>query len=251
MAPNDSWIGGHSPRYRNRSGTCSENSAPLPGSLGHPSPMEVRAASVDDAEAVAAVHVRSWQAPYRGLIPDAHLDTLFDRQRVEIWSRILAEADLPRTGAFVLQDGLEVIGFIHVAPTRDDDLPASTGEVTGLYVAPSAWGLGGGRQLLDTAKPASGPPASWQAHCGYSKPISLLDGSTNAKAGSPTGRARSTTEVTWCSWRFATLRLSSWGRAGARCTVTLRRADRPASGRTRPSRSARGPQRPVAGSATG
>ncbi len=74
------------------------------------------------------------------------------RRRREIWSRILAEADLPRTGAFVLQEGLDVIGFIHVAPTRDDDLPASTGEVTALYVDPSAWGLGGGRQLLDTGK---------------------------------------------------------------------------------------------------
>ena len=114
--------------------------------------MEVRVASVDDAEAVAAVHVRSWQGAYRGLIPDAYLDALSVRRRGEIWTRILAEADLPRTGAFVLQDGLEVIGFIHVAPTRDDDLPASTGEVTALYVAPSAWGLGGGRQLLDTAK---------------------------------------------------------------------------------------------------
>jgi GNAT superfamily N-acetyltransferase len=114
--------------------------------------MEVRAASVDDAEAVAAVHVRSWQGAYRGLIPEAYLDALSVRRRREVWSGILAEAELPRTGAFVLQDGLEVVGFTHVAPTRDDDLPASTGEVTALYVAPSAWGQGGGRQLLDTAK---------------------------------------------------------------------------------------------------
>jgi GNAT superfamily N-acetyltransferase len=114
--------------------------------------MEVRATSVDDAEAVAAVHVRSWQGAYRGLIPDAYLDALSVPRRREVWSRILAEADLPRTGAFVLQEGLVVIGFIHIAPTRDDDLPASTGEVTALYVEPSSWGLGGGRQLLDTAK---------------------------------------------------------------------------------------------------
>ena len=164
--------------------------------------MEVRAASVDDAEAVAAVHVLSWQGAYRGLIPDAYLDTLSVRRRHEIWSRIPAEADLPRTGAFVLQDGLEVIGFTHVAPTRDEGLPASTGEVTALYVAPSAWGVGGGRRLLDTAK-------------------------------------------------SATPRLSSWGRAGLAASVSLRRADRPASGRTRPSRSDRCPRGPVAESATG
>ncbi|HUQ64097.1 MAG TPA: hypothetical protein VM121_10110 [Acidimicrobiales bacterium] len=66
--------------------------------------MEVRAASVDDAEAVAAVHVRSWQGACCGLIPDAYLDALSARRR-QIWSRILAQADVPRTGAFVLQDG--------------------------------------------------------------------------------------------------------------------------------------------------
>ncbi len=54
--------------------------------------------------------------------------------------RILAETDLPRNGAFVLQEGHEVIGFVHVAATRDDDLPASTGEVTAVYITPGAWG---------------------------------------------------------------------------------------------------------------
>ena len=43
-------------------------------------------------------------------------------------------------------------GFVHVAPTRDDDLPASTGEVTGIYVAPNAWGRGGGRNLMEAAQ---------------------------------------------------------------------------------------------------
>lgn len=116
------------------------------------SSVEVRAATVDDAVAVAAVHVLSWQSAYRGLLPDAYLDGLSVERRSEVWSRILSETDLPRTGAFVLQENLDVIGFVHVAPTRDDDLPASTGEVTGIYITPSAWGLGGGRQLIATAK---------------------------------------------------------------------------------------------------
>ena len=114
--------------------------------------VEVRVATVDDAVAVAAVHVRSWQNAYRGSLPDAYLDGLSVERRSEVWSRILSETDLPRTGIFVLQEGLDVIGFVHVAPTRDDDLPASTGEVTGIYITPSAWRLGGGRQLMDTAK---------------------------------------------------------------------------------------------------
>jgi len=86
------------------------------------------------------------------LVPDAYLDALSVDGRREAWSRILADTDLPRTGTFVLTDGLDVIGFAHVAPTRDDDLPDSTGEVTGIYVSPSAWDRGGGRQLMDTAR---------------------------------------------------------------------------------------------------
>ncbi len=114
--------------------------------------VQVRVATVDDAEAVAVVHVRSWQSAYRGLIPDAYLDTLSFERRSQVWSRILTETDLPRTGTFVLQDGLDVIGFVHVAPRRDDDLPASTGEVTGIYLTPNAWGRGGGRQLMDATQ---------------------------------------------------------------------------------------------------
>ena len=116
--------------------------------------MQVRVATVDDAEAIAGVHVRSWQRAYRGLIPDAYLDTLAVERRREVWSRILAETDLPRTGAFVLQDGPDVIGFVHVAPTRDDDVPGSTGEITAIYLTPDAWGRGGGRQLMDAAEAA-------------------------------------------------------------------------------------------------
>jgi len=115
-------------------------------------PVEVRVATVADADAVAAVHVRSWQSAYRGLLPDAYLSALSVEQRSEVWTRILEVTDLPRTGAFVLQEGLEVFGFVHVAPTRDDDLPASAAEVTAIYITPSAWGLGGGRQLMDTAE---------------------------------------------------------------------------------------------------
>jgi hypothetical protein len=36
----------------------------------------VRPATPDDADAIASVHVRSWQAAYRGIVPDAMLDAL-------------------------------------------------------------------------------------------------------------------------------------------------------------------------------
>jgi GNAT superfamily N-acetyltransferase len=127
------------------------------------SSVEVRIATVDDAAAVAAVHVRSWQDAYRGMLPDAYLDGLSVERRSEVWSRILSETDLPRTGTFVLEEGLDVIGFVHVAPTRDDDLPASTGEVTGIYITPTSWRLGGGRQLMDRLTAGHGVGPRWRS----------------------------------------------------------------------------------------
>ena len=167
------------------------------------SSVEVRIATVDDAGAVPAVHVRTWQDAYRGLLPDAHLDGLSVERRSEVWGRILSESDLPRTGTFLLEEGLDVIGFIHIAPTRDDNLPASTGEVTGIYITPSAWRLGGGRQLTDTAK------ASLEAAGFATAAIWRPAHSTNDRAGCRTAPARSTIEATSCSSRSAIARLFS------------------------------------------
>jgi hypothetical protein len=50
------------------------------------SSVEARIATVDDAAAVAAVHVRSWQDAYRGIFPDAYLDGLSVERRSNVWS---------------------------------------------------------------------------------------------------------------------------------------------------------------------
>ena len=43
--------------------------------------MPVRTAQPDDAAAVAEVHVRAWQAAYRGLMADEFLDSLRPEDR--------------------------------------------------------------------------------------------------------------------------------------------------------------------------
>ncbi len=49
-----------------------------------------------------------------------------------------------------VRDG-EVVGFVHGAPTRDDDLDAArVGELFMIYVSPDAWGTGAGRRLIAT-----------------------------------------------------------------------------------------------------
>ena len=49
----------------------------------------VRAATPADAAAIAGVHVRSWQAAYRGIVPDEVLDGLSLPDREQRWRSIL------------------------------------------------------------------------------------------------------------------------------------------------------------------
>ncbi|MGW6444546.1 N-acetyltransferase family protein [Lentzea sp. NPDC055074] len=105
--------------------------------------MTVRPAVVSDAQAVAHVHVETWRAAYRGLVPDSVLDGLSVRQRAEMWER-----GIPHGGVWVgLVDG-EVAGFCAVGPSREPD---AVFELFAIYVLPSAWGTPLGYELARAA----------------------------------------------------------------------------------------------------
>ncbi len=106
--------------------------------------MQVRAAQLADAGAIARVQVRTWQAAYRGLIADSYLDAMSIEQRSERWQRNLSGG--PFT-TLVLVDGDQVVGFSGHGPSRDRDAPASQGELLALYVIEDHWRRGLGRQL--------------------------------------------------------------------------------------------------------
>jgi GNAT superfamily N-acetyltransferase len=118
----------------------------------HPGPVSTRLAQVSDARAIAVVHVRSWQAAYRGLLPQDYLDQLDPDLRIVRWEEQLRQAQWPRQVVVVAEDAGEVVGFARVCPARDADLdPAITGEVTSIYLLREAWGQGLGRQLMTAA----------------------------------------------------------------------------------------------------
>lgn len=97
---------------------------------------------------MAAVQVSSWRDAYAGLMPQDFLDSLDVARRTERWSRILASADLPRSGAFIADDGTGVVGFAHICPSRDQRASSETGELAAIYTLSSAWGRGVGRALM-------------------------------------------------------------------------------------------------------
>jgi L-amino acid N-acyltransferase YncA len=115
--------------------------------------VNIRPAAAGDAAGIAAVHVGSWREAYRGLLPDAVLDGLDVERSTAGWARLLEDLD-GGSAVLVAEDGT-VTGFVHLVPTRDDDGNDHTGEITSIYVAPSAWDTGTGRALMAAAVDAA------------------------------------------------------------------------------------------------
>jgi GNAT superfamily N-acetyltransferase len=115
--------------------------------------MKVRPATPFDLEAVAEVHVRSWQETYPGQVPQDYLDSLSVEQRRRGWANTHDDTT-GRVAILVLVDDGAVVGFTHVCPSRDADAPVDVGEVTSIYLRRSHWGRGGGRALMAGARDA-------------------------------------------------------------------------------------------------
>ena len=109
--------------------------------------MIVRDAVPDDAEAMALVHVRTWQAAYAHIFPPERLAALSAERRTDNW-RVWIATPEPRTHRFVTEDGDGVCGIASLGPARDEDEPAETGELYAIYVLPRAWGTGAGPALM-------------------------------------------------------------------------------------------------------
>ena len=109
----------------------------------------IRPAVPEDAAAVACVHVDSWQAAYRGLLPDEYLDSLRWEDRAARYDFTHANPRMAHT--LVAEMGGRICGFASTMPARDADLPGC-GELCALYVAPAAWGKGIGVALIEAAR---------------------------------------------------------------------------------------------------
>ena len=98
--------------------------------------MDVRNATLEDAEAIAAVHVRSWEAAYRGAGPDAWFAERTLPRRTDTWRERLRAGENTRVFVACL-DG-KLVGFCGAAaPSRDEDAGERTSEIAALYVDPT------------------------------------------------------------------------------------------------------------------
>lgn len=109
----------------------------------------IRPATVSDAAQIGLVHVRSWRAAYRGLVPQDYLDHLDPAARATWWHRHLQQAGGARAGVLVAAAGDGMEGFASYGPSRDEDAERTcVGEISTLYVLAQAWGQGLGRRLM-------------------------------------------------------------------------------------------------------
>jgi ribosomal protein S18 acetylase RimI-like enzyme len=99
----------------------------------------IRPGTPEDAEAVARVHIATWQVAYAGILPQEGLDQLSGEpaaRQVKFhrsFPPIVAEADG------------EIVGFVSVGRANDED---ADGELYAIYVHPDHWDRGFGRDLL-------------------------------------------------------------------------------------------------------
>ena len=119
----------------------------------------VRRAAVDDAPQIASVHVRAWQAAYRGHMDDEFLDGLSTADRERSWSDGLAAAPTDRI-VLVVEDPVDghVCGFACVGDVRPTGptgpgggAEPGIGELWAINLEPEAWGRGVGAPLLSGA----------------------------------------------------------------------------------------------------
>ncbi len=111
--------------------------------------MLIREAEPEDAMAVARVHVRSWQAAYRGLIPDDFLGGLRAEDRAQRYD--FGDLDPLKPKTLVALEGTAILGFATISPSRDEDL-GGYGELCALYADPEHWGRGVGAALVREAR---------------------------------------------------------------------------------------------------
>ena len=105
--------------------------------------VSIRAATPDDAIAIAHVHVESWRTTYAGIVPDDYLAGLDETLRLKLWQEWLSG------GAVVLvaERKGEVVGFVHAGKIREA-IESADAEIYSLYLLRDSQGRGIGHGLV-------------------------------------------------------------------------------------------------------
>jgi ribosomal protein S18 acetylase RimI-like enzyme len=106
--------------------------------------MQLRAAQPADIPTLAETHIASWQAAYRGLMPNHIIDKHTVQSRTDTWMKTLVDA--PGSLLVAAIDN-RVVAFSFFGPSREPNAPVIEAEIMAIYVHPDHWRTGIGRAL--------------------------------------------------------------------------------------------------------
>lgn len=107
----------------------------------------IRLARPDDAPAMAEVHVCSWLAAYKDIIPEAFMAQK-NAERPALYKRVITKEN---TNSYVIEREGKIIGIMRVAPPQDTDLNDNAYELHYLYLHPAVFRLGIGTAAMSFA----------------------------------------------------------------------------------------------------
>ncbi len=109
----------------------------------------VRPAIARDAKAIAEIHVATWQAAYKDLLPADYISEMSVEKRLAYWREAI---EFGEPQLLVATEDDKVVGFAGYDRSRDANTRATVGEIWAIYVSPEHWGQGAGLALWDGAR---------------------------------------------------------------------------------------------------
>lgn len=108
----------------------------------------IRRATIDDAAALARVHVDTWRTTYRGIVPDDYLASLSYERRTARWAEQIQATLAGKFEIIVAEnEDRQIVGFADGGPNREDD-PVYKGELYAIYILQAYQGRGIGKRLV-------------------------------------------------------------------------------------------------------
>ncbi len=107
----------------------------------------IKAASIDDADTIAAIHTSSWRDVYANILTKKYLHDEIDQERSNFWRHKMQNRGQSEI-VLTLSSGDVVMGFIWTAAAGE---PGYDAVIEALHVDPNAKGCGYGKQLMKAA----------------------------------------------------------------------------------------------------